>query len=594
MASKTEAKIVLTAEDKTRAAFAAVHGGMERLDKTVGSVTGGLGGLASAFGAAFAVGSTLNFLNSTIDALDALNDSADATGATIENLSALEDVARRNGGTLDDVTSALIKFNQALNSADGEDSKVSQALKSIGLSTKELKSLDPAEALRQVAVALNGYADDGEKARRVQLLFGKSLREAAPFLKDLAESGQLNAKVTTEQAKAAEEFNKNLYALQTSTSTWARSIVADVIPALNSWFENLNKIGGVTGAIASRLGLDQQGKLTAELEGISASIVRTTDSIGRMQTELDRGGDSKLQVRIDKARERLVVLQRQAASTSEQLKALAINMEGGPAGNYSNEGRNASKPGLPGLGGDGKSKKADPLSAIRDAQAQYKSDFLASEKALYAEVQQVAVNTFGAITDAQEQYKNDFLASEKAAYDEISEAAKKTTDEVSVFADQASRNIQDALGDTIEQTLSGNFDNIAELWGRMLQKMLAQAIATKLNEALFSKGGAGTSFVNFFAGMFGGSGSTPPKAAVGANVAAGELYQVNERGTEYWRPNTGGQIIPLGTGQAPAGVQIVNNVPAGVTRAELQQALQLSMQATEASILTKLRRVRAI
>ena len=55
-------------------------------------------------------------------------------------------------------------------------------------------------------MALAGFADDGNKARLTQELFGKSLAEVAPLLKDLSTQGTLNAKVTKEQADAAEQF----------------------------------------------------------------------------------------------------------------------------------------------------------------------------------------------------------------------------------------------------------------------------------------------------------------------------------------------------------------------------------------------------
>ena len=60
-------------------------------------------------------------------------------------------------------------------------------------------------------MALAQFADDGNKARIVQELFGKSVREVAPLLKDLAESGGLVATVTTAQAKEAEKLNIQLF-----------------------------------------------------------------------------------------------------------------------------------------------------------------------------------------------------------------------------------------------------------------------------------------------------------------------------------------------------------------------------------------------
>jgi hypothetical protein len=167
-----------------------------------------------------------------VNGLDDLNDAADATGSTVELLSALEDIARRNGATLDVVSAAVGKLNQALKDAD-PDSPTSRAIKAIGLDANELRRLDPSEALQKVAQALAGYADDGNKARLMQVLLSRSAQELAPFLKDLADAGKLNATVTTQQAAEAEKFNKELAALSTNTSNAARSLVSEMLPAIN-------------------------------------------------------------------------------------------------------------------------------------------------------------------------------------------------------------------------------------------------------------------------------------------------------------------------------------------------------------------------
>lgn len=185
--------------------------------------------------AGLSVGTVVTAFKGVVDQLDALNDAADATGSSIENISGLEDVAKRTGASLDDVTSILVKFNGVLKEADGKNG-VSQALKAIGLDASELRRLDPAEALQKTAEALSGFADDGNKARLVQELFGKSVKEAAPFLKDLADQGQLNVKVTSEQAAEAEKFNKQMFELQANISGAARTVVADWLPAINRMF----------------------------------------------------------------------------------------------------------------------------------------------------------------------------------------------------------------------------------------------------------------------------------------------------------------------------------------------------------------------
>lgn len=226
--SDTVAKIVLTAEDKTAAAMASLRSGLSGIETRAASLKGVFSTLIPALSFA-GLTASIRGIN---DGVDALNDLKDATGASIENLSALEDVAARTGTSFDAVGTSLIKFNQILNDAKPE-SDTAAALKAIGLEAQALKQLDPAEALRVTAVALGQFADDGNKARVVQELFGKSLREVAPFLNDLKEQGGLVAKVTAQQAEEAEKLNKQLFELQKNAKDASRALVSEIVPAVN-------------------------------------------------------------------------------------------------------------------------------------------------------------------------------------------------------------------------------------------------------------------------------------------------------------------------------------------------------------------------
>jgi hypothetical protein len=228
----TKAQIVISAVDRTKAGFdtarrniAGLQTGAQGLLGTINPIIGSVGLLGSAL-------SALSF-KSIVDGLDALNDIKDATGASIENISALEDVAARTGTSIETVSSALTKFNRDLQQAK-PGSEIAKTLKAIGLNAEELKRLDPAEALLETSKALAGFADDGNKARGIQNLFGKSVREVAPFLKDLAEQGKLNATVTTKQAEEAEKFNKQVFELQKNLKDLGRSVFAPAIEGVNA------------------------------------------------------------------------------------------------------------------------------------------------------------------------------------------------------------------------------------------------------------------------------------------------------------------------------------------------------------------------
>jgi len=270
--------------------------------------------------AGLTVGALIDRFKQLATGLDALNDAADATGASIENLSALEDIGARTGASFDTVTTAIVKFNNALKEADGKNG-VSLALEAIGVSVEDLRRLDPAEALRRTAVALNQYADDGSKARVIQELFGKSVREVAPFLHDLARAGELNAKVTTEQAEQAEKFNQQLAAMRKNSEDFARSIVGDALPALNKFLETWTKLGGIKGIFDSSTTQLEAAAVGKQLSIITAQIERNQALISRSGGE-SNPSNAKAVEGLRLLRAEYDRLQGSAAGLSDKLKGI--------------------------------------------------------------------------------------------------------------------------------------------------------------------------------------------------------------------------------------------------------------------------------
>lgn len=271
----TEVGIRLTAKDQTQGAFSSVG-------KSISSLQGsaaGLGASLAGLGAGISAAGFLAFTKAAIDSIDALNDLKDATGASIENISALENIARRTGTSFDTVGSALVKLNQTLANAK-PDSDAARALEKIGLSVKNLKDLDPAEAFRQIAVGLSGFADDGNKARISQELFGKSLKEVAPLLNDVAAAGALVGTVTAQQAQEAENLNKQLFSLQANALDASRTIASEFLPTLNAIGKEFLDASGSSGSLATALG----GGLKTALETIAimaANVAFVFSGVGR-------------------------------------------------------------------------------------------------------------------------------------------------------------------------------------------------------------------------------------------------------------------------------------------------------------------------
>lgn len=287
--------------------------------KNAGALLGGV--LTGAF-AAFSVGQLVSFVRRTEDGVDALNDLKDATGSSIENLSALEDVAARGGTSFDTMSTALLKFNKVLTEAK-PDNEVGRVIKSIGLDAEALRAVDPAEALRQVSVALSNFSDDGGKARAVQELFGKSTKDVAKFLKDLADQGELVAKVTTAQAEETKKFNDQLDSLSKNSTDAARSIVGNFLPALNSVLASYIKLGGLKGTILAVFGQDDLSQSENQAKAAAAAVSLASDRLASLSEEFSRDpGNKALGVIVERQRAKVDALRASAALASDALKGL--------------------------------------------------------------------------------------------------------------------------------------------------------------------------------------------------------------------------------------------------------------------------------
>lgn len=165
-----------------------------------------------------------------------------------------------------------------------------------------------------------------------------------------------------------------------------------------------------------------------------------------------------------------------------------------------------------------------------------------------------------AVTQAQEQLNR------------LNQKTEEVADSMSVFADQAARNMQDAFADFLFDPFDKGLEGLLLSFETTLRKMVAQAAAAKIFDAFQGgEGGEGGGILGAIGsaiGKFFGGGK-----ASGGPVAAGKTYLVGEQGPELFVSPTAGMIVPNSEISANS---IVNNfsisAPQGtVSRATEQQ-----------------------
>jgi hypothetical protein len=619
-----EARLAGLERDMGRA-VSAIDKSASKMQRSFSRVDSAVAAIGPKLLAAFGGAAVLSGIQSIVAGLDSLKDAADITGSSVEKLSGLEDVAVRTGGSLETVQTALVKLNQTLNAADGKNSQ-SQALKAIGLEAEALKRLDPADALLQISVALGRFADDGTKARVVQELFGKSIREVGPLLKDLAEQGSINAKVTTAQAEAAERFSNSIASLGKSFLDLARTVAGPAVDALNAFFQRLQNINAVNpnslllpfagiGASAQDLNKDLTETVAkiveirrqiefAERQGGLAAITLSADknklkaleereaflrlqqrdlggrgsqgrglnlTLPKLPEPKAGGGTSAARVARDSEFDKYLENLRKAIQGTQDLSAvetLRADIAAGKLGKINN----AQILYLQNLAVEldalkGKDPLGDFVKTLESGQAQKNLDEInallaATPTARREELARIEANLVELfqklnISATQQAEVLDIL---QEKFKDLSKPIEQATDKVSTFAEEASRNIQDQLGDSLLRILEGDFKSIGRAWLDMLNKMVAQAAAAKLNEFLFGEGG-------IFGGLFGGGGK-------GVGDIFGSIFGAIGSGGSGGAKASGFSTKSNGGASSKTSSVYNYNVAAGVTRSEVVAALQ--------------------
>jgi hypothetical protein len=192
-------------------------------------------------------------IRSSIEATAKLHDLAAQTGATVGALSAMASIGKTSDTGLDAITSAMNKLAKNMAGATEDTKGAGKALEALGIDFSRFKGLSPDEQMQAVAKAMSNFADGAGKSAVAMALYGKEGAKMIPFLKDLAEVGELHAKVTAEQAAMADNFSDNLVKLKASGEGWKKELAMGLLPALNdasqAFLDVLSGAGGLRDGI---------------------------------------------------------------------------------------------------------------------------------------------------------------------------------------------------------------------------------------------------------------------------------------------------------------------------------------------------------
>lgn len=332
-----EAKIVLSATDKTRAAFETARRGLSGVGDAATSLKAQLSTLGlGVVGAAF-----LGNLRATANYADEMGKLAARAGTTAEAVSALSYAAK-----LSDVDNQTLA--RGLRSLGNEAAEGGKNLKSVGVSILDSAGrAKTSEVLfSDVSDVIAGIEDPAKRAAVAAKLFGERI---GPELLPLLVSGKEGIKTMTDEAikfgrvvndeaaaKAA-EFNDNLTRLGEKAAGAAQVLAGPMIQSLansGSYFIKVaNDAGTATAAlvtfgsaVARTLGVDEVGGLQSKARANQNAIALTVKQIENFQKLADRGVDGAA-ARVASLREQYTKLQADGQKVTESLKGVAKTIE---------------------------------------------------------------------------------------------------------------------------------------------------------------------------------------------------------------------------------------------------------------------------
>jgi len=181
---------------------------------------------------------------------------AKRTGLSVEALSELKFVASQTGTSIEALETGFRRMQRSIYDAGRGLSTQTDALRDLGLTYKDLAGLAPEKQFKLLAEAISRIEDPTRKAALAQALFGRAGTMLLPMMAKGAagiealqkEARRLGLTMSSEDAKAAEDFTDALDALWKVVKMGVFHVGAALAPVLKQLAETITGVAVKVGA----------------------------------------------------------------------------------------------------------------------------------------------------------------------------------------------------------------------------------------------------------------------------------------------------------------------------------------------------------
>lgn len=509
-------------ENGTQKAFNSILGDAQ---KTSDKVSGFFKRAFVGFSMASVAFSLKNAASAAIEFGDEVQKASARTGLGASQFALLAQSAKLADVEMDTLSKGLRALQISVSRAGSGAKGPLETFAALGIEFEKFHTLDASQQLEVLADHLLAIKDPADRARAGADLLGRAWQDMAPYLLQGSEGmraareeiEKLGGAQTDEQIKKLADADDSIKRLSASWDGFARTLTAAVAPALTKVFDILS------------------GEEAHSRQGLETSI---GFALAKLH-ELEKRREPYTQPGYDKST--LAHIDQQIAETRKRLGELRIELNAldGSKGPTSRGGGGASAIVAPGYKPpDPKGDKAKALEYVLPAELQAVQEAQDELVRLYYEGLKLEAQSAETISDITEEGLKDLDAEMLDTFEGWFEA----TDQLSVFAEEAARGMQNSFADFLFDPFKDGLKGMLAGFVDLIRRMVAEAMAAQILRSFFEWGASTFSggLGSFFGSMSNGIGTR----AGGGDMAAGMPYLTGEKGPELVIPKVGSTVIP--------------------------------------------------
>lgn len=527
--SAAEARYIITATDRSRSATESARRNFKQLNEQVESAQKLLKKAFVGVSVASVIQGITQIGARAIEMGDELNKAKIKAGVTARAISELAFAAKMSDVDLSSLSTALRFMQKNLSEAETGSKSSQLAFRALNLTLADLRGLAADKQFELIADRISKLTDEADRSRAATELFGRAGADLLPLFESGAEgirkareeAAKFNLSFSEDQIKKLADADDAIKRMSASFSGLATTLTARVAPALTSVLDSIS-------AVASG---DKIAKLRAQIEALENKR-GPFSAFGQVP-----GVEAFRKAQLEKNRRQLNNL-------------LGTDRRGV-----------IERPGAAAPPPDSK-KPVGFAAAQKEVEAQeelkkIRKDFAADHEKLQRETYDNITDAFKEASEEQGELLGGWSQVFRQTMDEMAAYTRDTTNEMSVFWDEAFRSMQDQLADFLFDPFEDGLRGMLKGFVDTLRRMAAEAAAAKVFD--FLKGAATTASGKggFWGAVFKGAKSLFGFQTGGAFTVGGTGGPDSQ--VVSFRASPGERVTVGQSGTGGGGAQIVIN-----------------------------------